>query len=159
MKPRSGLVIGCLQFLYALSLSAHAAAQAIPADGLHCDLQAPPEAAAKGVRPPHQQPMRMFPVNPGPRYTGCQWIWISFGFPAAWNYSAVTYYEGGAPKLHRVRYPPLPVQETVQECVFDKDGTARKVRDGSWQQDCPSTRQLQELLRITPKENDSWTFF
>jgi len=24
---------------------------------------------------------------------------------------------------------------------------------------CPSSRRLQELLRVTPKENDSWTFF
>jgi len=103
--------------------------------------------------------MRMFPVNPGPQYTGCQWIWISFGFPPAWNYSAVTYYEGGTPKLHRVTYPPLPVQVTIQECVFDADGTVRKVIDGSWQQDCPISRHLQELLLLTPKENDSWTFF
>jgi len=35
----------------------------------------------------------------------------------------------------------------------------RKLVDGSWQQDCPSSRELQELLRVTPKENDSWTFF
>jgi hypothetical protein len=71
----------------------------------------------------------------------------------------VTYFEGGTPKLHRVTYPPLPVQVTTQECAFDADGRVRKVMDGSWQQDCPSSGQLQELLRVTPKENDSWTFY
>ena len=101
----------------------------------------------------------MFPVNPGPQYTGCQCIWIAYGIPGTWDYSSVTYYEGGTPKIHRVRYPPLPVQATIQKCVFDSDGQVRKLVDGSWQQDCPSSRQLQELLRVTPKENDSWTFF
>lgn len=147
------------QILCALLLSARAAAQDIPAGGLHCGLQMPPEAAAKGFRPPYRQQMRMFPVDPGAQYTGCLWIWIAFGTPAAWDYSAVTYYEGGAPRIHRVRYPPLPVQATIQMCVFDADGQVRKVLDGSWQQDCPSSRQLQDLLRVTPKENDSWTFF
>lgn len=148
-----------LLLLCALSLSAQAAAPDIPAGAPNCDLKAPPEAAARGFRPPHKQQMGMFPVNPGPQYTGCQWIWIAYGFPASWNYSSVTYYEAGAPRIHRVSYPPLPVQETVQLCVFDADGQARKVLDGSWQQECPSARKLQELLRVTPKENDSWTFF
>ena len=148
-----------VQLLCALSFCAHAAAQDIPADALHCGLQTPPEAAARGFRPPYRQQMRMFPVNPGVQYTGCVWIWIAFGMPAAWDYSALTYYEGGAPKVHRVTYPPLPVQATIQKCVFDADGQVRKLLDGSWQQDCPSSRQLQELLRVTPKENDSWTFF
>ena len=135
-------------------------AQDIPPDALHCGLGSPPETAAKGVRPPHGLPMRMFPVNPGDRYTGCQWFWIAYIRPDVWDYSSVTYYEKGAPRVQRVTYPPLPVQVTIQRCVFGADGEARKVVDGSdWRLDCPSARHLKGLLLVIPKENDSWEFF
>lgn len=136
------------------------AAQDIPSDALHCGLRSPPETAAKGVRPPHRLPMRMFPVNPGDLYTGCQWFWVAYTRPDVWDYSAVTYYEKGAPRVQRVTYPPLPVQVTIQRCVFEADGNARKVVEGSdWRLDCPSARQLRELLHVIPKENESWEFF
>ena len=144
-----------------LPVAAAAAAQDIPSDGLHCGLKAPPEAAAKGIGALHRNPMRLFPVNPGAQYTGCQWVWIAYGTPTStWDYSSVTYYEGGVPRIQRVRYPPLPVQSTIQTCVYDADGRAQKVVEGNdWQHDCHSARQLQELLRVTPRENDWWNFF
>ena len=137
------------------------AAQDIPPDALHCALRSPPETAAKGVRPPHRLPMRMFPVNPGELYTGCQWFWIAYVRPDVWDYSSVTYYERGAPRVQRITYPPLPVQITVQRCVFEADGKARKVVDegSDWRLDCASARHLKELLRVIPKENESWEFF
>ena len=136
-------------------------AQEIPADAPNCSLSAPPESAAKGLHPPRRLPMRLFPVSPGARYTGCQWIWIAYGTPInPWDYSSVTYYEAGTPRIQRVKYPPLPVQTTVQTCMFDAEGRARKLVEGNdWQHECPSALKLRELLRVTPKENDSWDFF
>jgi hypothetical protein len=102
----------------------------------------------------------MFPVNPGPGHTGCQWIWINYGTPGVWDYWSTTYYEAGVPKIQRVRYPPLPVQATIQRCVFGADGQVRKLVEGNdWQRDCPSARQLQSLLLLTPKEDGLWDFF
>lgn len=143
----------------ALFIAAPALAQEIPRDAPNCGLRAPPEAAAKGVRPPHRLPMRMFPVNPGGQYTGCQWIWIAYARPDVWDYSAVTYYENGAPRLQRIAYPPLPVQGSLQTCVYGADGGAlKRVEGNDWQIECRSARQLQELLRITPKDGDGWDF-
>ena len=131
-------------------------ADEIPASAQHCTLSAPPEAAAKGFRA-GGQPARLFPANPGAQYTGCQWIWIAWGTPGTWDYWATTYYENGVPRLQRVRYPPLPVQSTIQRCVYGADGRARKLVDGNdWQRDCPSVRELRELLRVAPQENGKW---
>lgn len=103
----------------------------------------------------------MFPVNPGDQYTGCQWIWVAMARPDVWDYSAVTYYDSGTPKFQRITYPPLPVQITIQTCAIAADGTVRKrIEAGSdWQLDCPSARQLKEMLRVSPKENGAWDFF
>jgi hypothetical protein len=138
-----------------------ACAQDIPAGGLNCDLRAPPEAAAKGIHPPRRLPMRLFPVKPGAQYTGCQWIWISYGTPSTWDYWSVTYYEAGVPRIQRIRFPPLPVQSTVQTCVYAAaDGRARRLVEGNdWQQDCRGANELRNLLVVTPKENDVWDFF
>jgi hypothetical protein len=104
--------------------------------------------------------MRMFPVHPGENYTGCQWFWIAYARPDVWDYSSVTYYENGAPRVQRISYPPLPVQGSIQKCVVGADGGVRKLVEGNdWQIDCRSARQLQDLLRVTPKEGDGWEFF
>jgi hypothetical protein len=140
------------------ALAANAGAQEIPAGAQHCSLSAPPEAAAKGFRS-GGQPARLFPPHPGEHYTGCQWIWIAWGTPGTWDYWAATYYERGVPKIQRVRYPPLPVQPTIQRCVYDADGRARKLVDGNdWRLDCPGVSELQELLRLTPKQDGIWDF-
>ena len=98
-------------------------------------------------------------MNPGAQFTGCQWIWIAYASPAVWDYWAVTYYETGVPKLQRVRYPPLPVQATIQKCVYGADGKSLKHIEGNdWQRDCPSAQRLRELLLWTPKENEIWDF-
>jgi len=145
-------------FLALACAAASVAAQEIPAGAQHCSLSAPPEAAAKGYRA-GGQPARLFPVNPGPRYTGCQWIWIAWGTPGTWDYWAATYYEDGVPKVQRVRLPPLPVQATIQSCLYGADGQARKLVEGNdWRLDCPSVRQLQEQLRATPEEDGKWDF-
>ncbi len=103
----------------------------------------------------------MFPVNPGAKYTGCQWLWSAVARPDVWDYSSVTYYENGAPKLQRITYPPLPVQITVQKCLFEADGKVRKVVEvgNDWQIPCRSAPQMQELLLLAPKEGDPWEFF
>jgi hypothetical protein len=145
----------------AVGLATGVAAQDIPPDALHCGLRAPPDAAATGVRPPRRLPIRMFPVNPGDNYTGCQWFWIAMARPDVWDYSSVTFYENGAPRVQRITYPPLPVQITIQKCVMGHDGQARKVVEAGndWQLDCPGARQLREWLRVIPKENELWEFF
>ena len=150
-----------LMLTIASGLAVRVVAQDIPPDAQHCGLRAPPQAAAKGVRPPpHRLPMRMFPVNPGATYTGCQWLWVAYVRPDVWDYSSVTYYENGNPRVQRITYPPLPVQATVQSCVFGADGNPRKTVEGSdWRLDCHSARHLQELLLVVPKEGDSWDFF
>lgn len=142
-----------------LALPTLALAQAIPADAPNCALQDPPEAAAQGLRPPHRVPTRMYPVNPGPEYTGCQWIWTAYAYVGLWDYRAVTYYERGVPKAQRVRFPPLPVQATTQECTYTADGRATKRLEGyDWQQECPSVPRLRELLRAVPKDGEAWDF-
>ena len=144
----------------ALGCSFQAVAQDIPPDALHCNLRAPPETAAKGVRSAHKLPVRLFPVTPGETYTGCLWIWIAYTRPDVWDYSSVTYYENGNPRIQRIHYPPLPVQVSVQRCLFGTDGNARKVVEGSdWRLECDSARHLKELLRVVPKENAAWDFF
>ena len=151
-----------MPLLLLLLLSAlPAGAQEIPREASHCNLQAPPEAAAKGIHPPRRLPMRLFPVNPGAQYTGCQWIWISYGTPTHyWDFWSVTYYEAGTPRVQHVRFPPLPVQPSVQKCVHAPDGQVRKIVEGNdWQQDCRSARELRNLLVVTPKENEVWDFF
>ena len=154
---RGGLL---LILAIASGLAIPAAAQDIPPNAPNCGLRMPPEAAARGVRPPHRLPMRMFPVNPGGQYTGCQWFWIAYARPDVWDYSSVTYYENGTPRFQRVTYPPLPVQVTIQNCVFEADGKVRKVVEGSDNQmDCHAARHLKELLLVKPKENDWWDFF
>jgi hypothetical protein len=151
-------VRGLLVLALALAVTA-AAAHDIPAGAPHCSLSEPPDAAARGFRT-GGQPARLFPASPGPQYTGCQWIWVAWGTPGTWDYWATTYYESGVPKVQRVRYPPLPVQSTIQRCVYGADGRAQKFIDGSdWRRDCPSARDLQELLRVAPKENEAWGFF
>src|SRR6185503_9059227 len=136
------------------------AAQDIPPDAANCGLRSPPAAAAKGLRPPHRLPMRMFPVKPVDKNTGCQWFWIAYVRPDVWDYSSVTYYENGTPVIQRVTYPPLPVQLTVQRCVFAVDGKATKVVEGpDWRLECHGARQLKALLLVAPKENESWEFF
>jgi hypothetical protein len=150
-------VRGALALALVLAATA-AAAGDIPAGAAHCGLSAPPDAAAKGFRS-GGQPARLFPANPGAQYTGCQWIWIAWGTPGTWDYWATTYYEGGVPRIQRVRYPPLPVQSTIQSCVYGADGRAQKLVDGSdWRRECPSVRELQELLRLAPQENGKWDF-
>jgi hypothetical protein len=150
-----------MQVLLALALAlAVTAAQAdeIPAGAPHCGLNAPPDSAVKGSRT-GGQPARLFPANPGPGFTGCQWIWIAWGTPGTWDYWATTYYENGNPRIQRVRFPPLPVQSTIQRCIYDAEGRSRKLVEGNdWQRDCPGVRELQELLRITPKEGGAWDF-
>ena len=38
-------------------------------------------------------------------------------------------------------------------------GKASKFVEGNdWQRDCPGVRELQELLRVAPKENAAWDF-
>jgi hypothetical protein len=136
------------------------AAQDVPLDAPNCGLRSPPEAAAKGLRAPHRLPMRMYPVNPGDKYTGCQWFWVAYVRPDVWDFSSVTYYENGIPRVQRVTYPPLPVQITVQTCVYGADGNARKVVEGpDWRLDCHGARHLKELLLVVPKENEGWEFF
>lgn len=148
---------GLLAAVLASALTA-AAADEIPAGAPHCGLSAPPDAAARGFRA-GGQPARLFPVNPGTRFTGCLWIWIAWGTPGTWDYWSTTYYESGVPRIQRVRYPPLPVQPTIQSCVYGADGRAQKFIEGSdWRRDCPSARELQELLRVAPKENEAWDF-
>ena len=145
----------------ALGLATPAGAQEIPADAPHCRLQAPPDSAAKGFRAAGRQPMRLFPVNPGAQYTGCQWIWIAYGTPInPWDYVAVTYYEAGVPRIQRVTYPPLPVQPTVQTCLFESGGTVRRIVEGNdWQHACPSPQQLRQFLLLTPGDGAAWDFF
>ena len=145
---------------FAVGLTFRVSAQDVPSDALNCGLKSPPEASAKGLRPPRGLPARMFPVNPGSGYTGCQWFWIAYARPDVWDYSSVTFYESGTPRIQRITYPPLPVQITVQKCVFGGDGEARKLVEGNdWQIGCHSARQLRDLLLVTPKENDLWDFF
>ena len=104
--------------------------------------------------------MRLFPVTPGEAYTGCQWVWVAYARPDVWDYSSVTYYENGNPRIQRITYPPLPVHVSVQRCLFGADGNARKVVEGSdWQLDCDGARQLKERLLLVPKENAVWDFF
>ena len=149
-----------LLFVLAALLPPDATALDIPASAQHCSVATPPEASAKGFRPPHRNPMRLFPVNPGAQYTGCQWIWVAYASPAVWDYWSVTYYEAGTPKVQRVRYPPLPVQSTSQRCVYGADEKAQKLVEGNdWQRECLSARQLRELLVVTPKENEVWDFY
>lgn len=62
-----------------------ALAQAIPVDAPNCALQDPPQVAAQGFRPPHRVPTRMYPVNPGAEYTGCQWIWTAYAYVGLWD--------------------------------------------------------------------------
>jgi hypothetical protein len=142
-------------------LATPAAAQDIPAAAPNCSLSAPPEAAARGFHPPRGLPKRLFPVSPGAAYTGCQWLWIAYGTPInPWDYASVTYYERGAPRIQRVTYPPLPVQTTVQTCLFGADGSSRRRVEGNdWQHECPSARALRERLTLIPKENEVWDFF
>jgi hypothetical protein len=156
MRPGSSAALA-----FAWVLATPVAAQEIPPDALHCALRAPPDAAAKGVRPPRSLPARMYPVNPGDHYTGCQWIWIAMARPDVWDYSSVTFYENGTPRIQRITYPPLPAQITIQKCAFGADGKPRKSIEGGndWQLDCHSERQLKELLRVTPKEDGAWEFF
>ena len=72
----------------------------------------------------------------------------------------MTYYEAGIPRVQRITYPPLPVQTTVQTCVFGADGAARRRVEGNdWQHECPSVQALRERLTLTPKENEVWDFF
>jgi hypothetical protein len=147
-------------FLLLVCVVSNAVARDIPADALHCGLRSPPEAAAKGLRAPHRLPMRMYPVNPGDKYTGCQWFWVAYVRPDVWDFSSVTYYENGIPRVQRVTYPPLPVQITVQKCVFGADGNAQKVVEGpDWRLDCHGVRHLKELLLVIPRENEAWEFF
>ena len=149
-----------LKVAIALGCSFQALAQDIPQEALHCSLRSPPEAAAKGVRPPHRLPMRLFPVSPGATYTGCQWVWIAYTRPDVWDYSSVTYYENGDPRIQRISYPPLPVQVSIQRCLFGADGSARKMVEGSdWRLECESARHLKHLLLVVPKENAAWDFF
>ena len=149
---------GLLALAFVLAVTA-AAADDIPAGAPHCSLNAPPDAAARGFRS-GGQPVRLFPANPGAQYTGCQWIWVAWGTPGNWDYWSTTYYESGVPRIQRVRYPPLPVQATIQRCVYGADGRAQKFIDGSdWRRDCPSERELQDLLRLAPKDNEPWNFF
>jgi hypothetical protein len=149
---------GLLPLAFAFAAVAAVAAEEIPAGAPHCSLGAPPEAAAKGFRT-GGQPARMFPANPGARYTGCQWIWISWGTPGIWDYWATTYYEDGVPRIQRVRYPPLPVQATIQKCVYGAGGQATKSVEGNdWQRDCPGERELRDLLQVAPKDNGRWEF-
>ena len=144
----------------ALGWAAGAAAQDIPPDGLHCSLHSPPETAAKGVRAQRALPMRLFPVTPGDTYTGCQWIWVAHARPDVWDYSSVTYYENGSPRVQRITYPPLPVQASVQRCLYGADGQVRKIMEGSdWRVDCEGARHLKELLLVIPRENAVWDFF
>jgi hypothetical protein len=151
------LLMGMIVF----GLATQAAAQDIPPGAPNCALRAPPEAAAKGVRPPRSLPARMFPVNPGEQYTGCLWFWVAMARPDVWDYSSVTFYENGAPRVQRITYPPLPVQITIQKCAVGADGAVRKsIEAGSdWQIDCHNAARLKEFLRLTPKENESWEFF
>ena len=144
----------------AVGCATRAVAQDVPPDALHCNLRSPPETAAKGVRPPHRLPVRLFPVTPGETYTGCQWLWVAYTRPDVWDYTSVTYYENGNPRIQRIHYPPLPVQVSVQRCLFGADGNARKVVEGSdWRLECSSARHLKELLLVVPKENAAWDFF
>ena len=99
-----------LKVAIALGCATQAVAQDVPPDALHCSLRTPPETAAKGVRAPHRLPMRLFPVTPGATYTGCQWVWVAYARPDVWDYSSVTYYDNGNPRVQRITYPPLPVQ-------------------------------------------------
>ena len=148
------------ELLFLLLAPVVAAAQEVPPDGANCGLRAPPEAAARGLHPPHRLPMRMFPVKPGERYTGCQWLWIAYVRPDVWDYSSVTYYENGTPVVQRVTYPPLPVQLTIQTCTFAADGRAKQSVEGpDWRLECHNARRLKELLLVTPKENEAWEFF
>ena len=102
----------------------------------------------------------MFPVNPGETYTGCQWVWVANARPDVWDYSSVTYYENGNPRVQRTTFPPLPVQVSVQRCLFGADGKARKMVEGSdWRVECDSARHLKERLLVVPKENATWDFF
>jgi len=145
----------------ALGCATPAVAQDIPPDALHCSLRSPPEMAAKGVRANQRLPMRLFPVTPGGTYTGCQWVWIAYVRPDVWDYSSVTYYENGHPRVQRITYPPLPVHVSVERCLFGADGNARKVMvEGSdWRLACVDARHLRELLLVVPKENAVWDFF
>ena len=145
----------------ALGCATPVVAQDIPPDALHCNLRSPPETAAKGVRAQQRLPMRLFPVAPGGTYTGCQWVWIAYVRPDVWDYSSVTYYENGHPRVQRVTYPPLPVHVSVERCVFGADGNAKKVMvEGSdWRLDCVNAQHLQGLLLVVPKENAVWDFF
>jgi len=148
-------------FVTLLGVSTVVLAQDIPPAAPNCSLGAPPESAAKGLYPPRGLPARLFPVNPGAQYTGCQWLWIAYGTPITpWDYASVTYYEAGAPRVQRVTYPPLPVQATVQTCIFGADGARKRLVEGNdWQHDCPSVERLRERLLLTPRENSVWDFF
>jgi hypothetical protein len=150
-----------MRFLLLLLVPFTAVAQDLPPNAPNCSLASPPEAAAKGVRPPHRQPMRLYPVNPGVQYTGCQWIWIGMARPDVWDYHSVTYYENGSPRLNRITFPPLPVQRTIQTCVFDAAGEARKssVEGNDWQIGCPVARRLQDFLTVNPPEGGAWDFY
>ena len=59
-----------------------------------------------------------------------------------------------------MKYPPLPVDVTVQTCVFEAGGAVRRLVEGNdWQHACPSAQALRERLTLTPQENAVWDFF
>jgi hypothetical protein len=123
--------------------------------GENCDLKSPPASAARGARPPHAYPMRMFPVAPGASYTGCQWIWISYRSRESWDYSAVTQFEKGEPVMHVVS---AEFVSSGVSCEY-QDGalTKKTIRPGSpGDLGCASTGRLKHILGLTPKENEWW---
>ena len=128
-----------------------------PIDGANCSLSAPPEAAAKGARPPHGHPMRLYPVDPGTEYSGCQWIWISYKNKTSWDYQAVTLYVEGDPVVHRVTTAAF---RSEMICKYSNGVVSEKTGNGSnYDPGCSSSARLRTLLTIKPKENDWWEFW
>lgn len=144
-----------------LSAAFSALAQEIPAQALNCAMQAPPAFAARGIRSLHKLPMRLYPVAPGEKYTGCQWLWGAWVRPEVWDYAAVTYFEHGEPKVQRIVYPPLPVQIAIETCVHQRSGEVRKaiLAGSDWQIPCDSAAKLRRRLVAAPGENGSWEAF
>lgn len=121
-----------------------------------CKLTKPPVESAKGYFPPHAYPMRLFPVAPGDSYSGCQWIWISYGSADVWDYSAVTLFEKGIPITHNVKSEYFGID---MSCHYHENDVSKIITKSPDKIECASESRLRALLNIKPKENTWWEFW
>ncbi|MFA7350501.1 MAG: hypothetical protein WC009_07040 [Methylotenera sp.] len=121
-----------------------------------CKLTKPPDKSAQGYFPPHAYPMRLFPVAPGDSYSGCQWIWISYGSPDAWDYGAVTLFKNGVPITHDVKSEYFGIE---MSCRYDGENVSKLITKSPDEIKCASSSRLRALLNLKPKENTWWDFW